>query len=74
MTVAPQPVTVSGADGNSAVVAAGLVAGQTVVTAGVHLLTPGLKVKHFAAAAAASAPSMASSAQAAMSPASGAAR
>lgn len=49
MIVQPQPVTVSGADGNSAVVSSGLAPGQTVVTAGVHLLTPGLAVKHFAA-------------------------
>ena len=41
----PQPITVGGADGNSVVVAAGLAPGQTIVTAGVHLLTPGQKVK-----------------------------
>lgn len=51
MVVQPQPVVVSGADGNSAVVSAGLAPGQTVVTAGVHLLTPGLAVKHYAAPA-----------------------
>jgi dihydroorotase-like cyclic amidohydrolase len=53
-------VAVAGADGNSVVVAAGLTTGQTVVTAGVHLLTPGQKVKLYvepgsAAAAAAAA-------------------
>lgn len=45
MTVKLQPVQVGGADGNSVVVASGLSAGQTVVTAGVHTLTPGQKVK-----------------------------
>ena len=45
LTVQPQPITVGGADGNSVVVAAGLAPGQIVVTAGVHLLTPGQKVK-----------------------------
>ncbi|WP_146171949.1 efflux RND transporter periplasmic adaptor subunit [Pseudoduganella armeniaca] len=38
------PVTVAGADGNELIVASGLKAGQTVVTAGVHLLKPGQKV------------------------------
>lgn len=45
MTVKTQPVTVVGADGNSLVISAGLSPGQTVVTAGVHVLTPGQKVK-----------------------------
>jgi RND family efflux transporter MFP subunit len=45
MTVSPQPVQLGGAQGNSIVVAAGLRPGQTVVTAGVHVLTPGQKVK-----------------------------
>ncbi len=44
MTVKIQSVVVGGADGNSVVIAAGLSAGQTVVTAGVHTLTPGQKV------------------------------
>lgn len=38
------PVTVAGADGNDLVVDKGLAPGQTVVTAGVHLLKPGQKV------------------------------
>jgi multidrug efflux system membrane fusion protein len=38
MTVKPQPVVVAGADGNRLVLASGLAAGQTVVTAGVHTL------------------------------------
>ena len=45
MTVKVQPVVVAGADGNAVVVAGGLEPGQTVVTAGVHTLTPGQKVK-----------------------------
>ena len=45
MTVRVQPVVVAGAEGNTVVVASGLSAGQVVVTAGVHVLTPGQKVK-----------------------------
>jgi membrane fusion protein, multidrug efflux system len=58
MTVKSQPVTVAGADGNSLVISAGLSPGQTVVTAGVHVLTPGQKVKLYepALAAVAAAP------------------
>lgn len=52
MTVKVQPVEVAGADGNAVVVASGLSAGQTVVTAGVHVLTPGQKVKLYDAPAA----------------------
>lgn len=51
MTVKAQPVQVAGADGNSLVVTSGLSAGQTVVTAGVHVLTPGQKVKLYEAVA-----------------------
>lgn len=47
MTVKVQPIVVAGAEGNSVVVASGLVPGQVVVTAGVHVLTPGQKVKFF---------------------------
>ncbi|QTN25404.1 efflux RND transporter periplasmic adaptor subunit [Rhizobacter sp. AJA081-3] len=47
MTVRAQPVQVAGADGNEAVIAAGLQAGQVVVTAGVHVLNPGQKVKFY---------------------------
>ena len=43
--VKAQPIQVAGADGNTLVVSSGLSAGQTVVTAGVHVLTPGQKVK-----------------------------
>ena len=47
MTVKLQPIAVGGADGNEVVVAGGLTAGQTVVTAGVHALTPNQKVKFY---------------------------
>jgi len=50
MTVRPQPIEVAGADGNWVVVAGGLTAGQRVVTAGVHVLTPGQKVRFYAEA------------------------
>ena len=52
MTVKTQPVEVGGADGNLAVIAGGLAAGQRVVTAGVHVLSPGQKVKFYAEPAA----------------------
>ncbi len=48
MTVATTPVKVAGADGNLAVIGGGLAAGQRVVTAGVHVLSPGQKVKLYA--------------------------
>jgi len=47
MTVKAQPVQVAGADGNEVVIAAGLKPGQEVVTAGVHVLTPGQKVGRY---------------------------
>ena len=53
MTVRPQPIQVAGADGNTVVVSGGLSPGQIVVTAGVHVLTPGQKVKLYNAGAAA---------------------
>ena len=34
-------------DGNDAVISSGLVPGQVVVTAGVHVLSPGQKVKFY---------------------------
>ena len=61
MTVKSQDVKLAGADGNEAVITSGLAAGEIVVTAGVHVLSPGQKVKFYvepgvaAAAAAASA-------------------
>lgn len=47
MTVKSQFVTLAGADGNEAVITAGLAPGQIVVTAGVHVLSPGQKVKFY---------------------------
>lgn len=44
MAVRAQPIQVVGAEGNQVVVAAGLAPGQQVVSAGVHVLTPGQKV------------------------------
>jgi membrane fusion protein, multidrug efflux system len=49
MTVKQQPVKVAGAEGNDVVLAGGVNAGDTiVVVAGVHVLTPGQKVRLFA--------------------------
>jgi len=47
MTVKAQPVQIAGADGNEAIVSSGLAAGEIVVTAGVHVLAPGQKVKFY---------------------------
>lgn len=44
MTVQSQTVQIATADGNEAVVAGGLQEGQQVVSAGVHVLSPGQKV------------------------------
>lgn len=44
MTIKLQPITVATADGNEVVVADGLQPGMQVVTAGVHVLSPGQKV------------------------------
>jgi RND family efflux transporter MFP subunit len=48
MTVKQQPVRVAGAEGNDVVLAGGLNAGDTVVVAGVHVLSPGQKVRLYA--------------------------
>ncbi len=56
MTVRVQPVVVVSADGNQLLVSQGLSAGQRVVTAGVHTLTPGQKVQLYGAAAPAAGP------------------
>jgi len=45
MTLRSQPVEIATADGNEAVIAAGLQPGMTVVSAGVHVLAPGQKVR-----------------------------
>jgi multidrug efflux pump subunit AcrA (membrane-fusion protein) len=55
MTVKSQPVQVATADGNEAVIASGLTPGMVVVSAGVHVLSPGQKVTLFASSAATSA-------------------
>ena len=47
MTVKQTPITVATADGNEAVVASGLKLGDIVVSAGVHVLSPGQKVTVF---------------------------
>ena len=47
MTVKSQEIKVTSADGNEAVVNSGLQAGQQVVVAGVHVLSPGPKVTLF---------------------------
>ena len=60
MTVDLKPVQVATVDGNEVVITAGLQTGQKVVSAGVHVLTPGQKVTVYvdpAAKAAAPAPS-----------------
>jgi multidrug efflux system membrane fusion protein len=44
LTVRSQPVQIGTIDGNEAVIAAGLTAGQTVVSTGVHVLSPNQKV------------------------------
>ena len=44
MTLKSQPVQIATADGNDAVVASGLQPGALVVSAGVHVLSPGQKV------------------------------
>lgn len=50
MTVRAQPIQVVAAEGNLLVVGGGLTAGQQVVSAGVHVLTPGQKVALYGAA------------------------
>lgn len=45
MTLRSQPVQIATADGNEAVVAGGLQPGMLVVSAGVHVLAPGQKVR-----------------------------
>ncbi len=62
MTVRPQVIQVGGADGNEAVIAGGLQAGQEVVVAGVHVLNPGQKVKRYVPPRTADAPAASSAA------------
>ncbi|KQW36771.1 efflux RND transporter periplasmic adaptor subunit [Rhizobacter sp. Root404] len=56
MTVKSQEVKLAGADGNEAVITGGLSPGQIVVTAGVHVLSPGQKVKFYVDPGATTAP------------------
>ncbi len=49
MTVQAQVIQVAGAEGNQVLVAGGLSPGQMVVSAGVHVLTPGQKVSLYGA-------------------------
>ncbi len=49
LVVQPQPVSTSDIVGNSVLVSQGLMAGQEIVTAGVHVLSPGQKVKRYQA-------------------------
>ena len=55
MTVQLTPIEIATADGNDVVVKSGLQAGMQVVTAGVHVLSPGQKVTLYQAPAAAQA-------------------
>lgn len=63
MTVRAQPIVVAGAEGNMVLVGGGLEAGQTVVSAGAHTLTPGQKVSLFGAPVVAAAASGAAAAR-----------
>ncbi len=64
MTVSQQPVVTAEVMGNIVLVAAGLKPGQEVVTAGVHVLTPGQVVKRMQVSAAAAPSPVPSSASA----------
>jgi RND family efflux transporter MFP subunit len=59
MTVNTQAVEVSMVDGNEVVIQSGLKPGQKVVSAGVHVLSPGQKVTVYGAAASGAAPAVA---------------
>jgi multidrug efflux system membrane fusion protein len=65
MTVRSQPVQVATADGNEAVIAAGIAPGMQVVVAGVHVLSPGQKVTVYQGKTPAAAPAPAAPASAA---------
>ena len=56
MTVNTQAVQVGRVDGNEVVISSGLKPGQKVVSAGVHVLSPGQKVTVYGAAASGLAP------------------
>jgi len=59
MTVRSQPVQISTADGNEAVIASGIAPGTQVVVAGVHVLSPGQKVTIYQERASVSTPAAA---------------
>jgi len=61
LTVSLQPVQIASVGRDSVLLASGLRPGQEVVTAGVHVLQPGQKVKRYVEPGAASAPVAASS-------------
>ena len=64
MTVNTQPVVVGLVDGNEVVITSGLKPGQKVVSAGVHVLSPGQKVTVYSATPNASVPAVAPAAPA----------
>ncbi len=68
MTVKPQQVITADITGNVVLVAKGLNAGQEIVTAGVHALNPGQKVRRYQAGAADAAASGVSGANLAVKP------
>lgn len=68
MTVKSQAVQIATADGNEAVVAAGLEPGMLVVSAGVHVLSPGQKVTIYTEK---TVPALSGSAQTAINPVAG---
>ncbi|MEM5428421.1 efflux RND transporter periplasmic adaptor subunit [Cupriavidus oxalaticus] len=70
-TVKPVTVTLGDAVGNEVEVRQGLAPGQSIVTAGVHLLRPGQKVRPLQTVAPASAPSAAPAAAPATAPGQG---
>lgn len=71
MTVNPMPVTTKDITGNVILVSQGIQPGQEIVTAGVHVLTPGQKVRRYQATASGAQP--AAPAASTVTPASGAA-
>lgn len=74
MTVRSQPVQVATADGNDAVIAAGIAPGMQVVVAGVHVLSPGQKVTVYQGKTPAPAPAASAAASIPAAPASAASR
>ncbi len=63
LTVNPQPVVTGDITGNVVLVAAGLKPGQEIVTAGVHTLSPGQKVRRYQPVGGEPVPSTASAAK-----------